>query len=125
MGSPWTWPIGRPGARSTSVTMPTIGTLSSSASPMPVIALVRPGPGHDAEDADLAGGPRRGVGHDAGRGLVGDQEVGLTVGLEGVPELVVLGPRDAEDAADLPRTAGAAAAAWAPVIRPWTPCRRT
>ena len=43
--SEWTWPIGAFGPRLTSVTMPTIGTLSSSASPMPVIALVSPGPG--------------------------------------------------------------------------------
>ena len=35
----------RLGDRFTSVTMPTIGTLSSSASPMPVMALVSPGPG--------------------------------------------------------------------------------
>ena len=45
MGSEWTWPIGACGARFTSVMIPTIGTLSSSASPMPVMALVRPGPG--------------------------------------------------------------------------------
>src|SRR5262249_52643000 len=45
LGSEWTCPIGAPGARFTSVTMPTTGTLSSNASPIPVIALVKPGPG--------------------------------------------------------------------------------
>src|SRR5208283_3982956 len=33
------------GARFTSVTIPTIGTLSNKASPIPLMALVRPGPG--------------------------------------------------------------------------------
>ena len=67
---------------------------------MPVMALVRPGPGHDREGADRAGGARRGVGHDARRELVGDEQVRDAARLQRVPELVVLGTRDAEDAGD-------------------------
>src|SRR6185312_17219691 len=37
--------MGAFGARLTSVTRPTIGTLSARASPIPVIAFVKPGPG--------------------------------------------------------------------------------
>jgi len=45
LGVEWTWKAGAPGRRSTSVIRPTTGTLSSRASPIPVIELVRPGPG--------------------------------------------------------------------------------
>ena len=56
--------------------------------------------GDDAEDADASGDSGGGIGHDAGGGFVGDEEVRDAVGLEGVPELVILSAWDAEDAGD-------------------------
>ena len=102
MASPWTWPIVRVG-RAIDV--------GDDADDRDAVeeGLADAGQGvgqsragHDGEDADRAGGPRRGVGHDAGRSLVGDQQVGNAAGLERVPELVVLGPGNAEDAAARP-----------------------
>ncbi len=54
---------------------------------------------HDRENADLARGTCRRVGHHAGRSLMRDQQIGNRAGLERVPQLVVLGPRNPEDAA--------------------------
>ena len=100
MASPWTWPILALGPAIDVGDEADDRDAVESASPMPVSALVKPGPGTTREDADRAGGPRRGVGHHAGGSLVRDQQVGHALGLEGVPELVVLGAGDAEDAAD-------------------------
>jgi hypothetical protein len=56
--------------------------------------------GDEGADADFTGDAGGGIGHDGGGGFVGDEEVGESGGLHGVPEFVVLGAWDAEDAAD-------------------------
>ena len=88
------------GPRSMSVMMPTIGMLSKSASPMPVMALVSPGPG-TTEKTPTSPVTRAAA---SAMTLADDSCVtsryGNSPGLQRVPELVVLGPGNAEDAAD-------------------------
>ena len=79
--------------------IPTIGNAVEQGLADPGQRVGQPRTGDDREDADLAGGTGRRVGHHAGRSLVRDQQVGNRAGLERVPQLVVLGPRNAEDAA--------------------------
>ncbi len=61
---------------------------------------------HDGEDTGGAGGPRRGVGHDAGGSFMGYQKVWYAFGFQGVPEFVVLGAWDSEEAAHALATEG-------------------
>ena len=87
---------------------------------MPVMALVKPGSGHDGEDTDRPGGARRGVGHHAGRSLVSHEQVRHPLALRASQNSLFWAP-------GMPKTQRtpwhqrAAAAACAPVILPCTP----
>ncbi len=67
---------------------------------MPVMALVRPGPGTTLKTPTSPVARAAASAMTLADDLVGHQEVRDRPGLEGVPELVALGPRDAEHAAD-------------------------
>ena len=116
----WTWNAGAPGRRSTSVTIPTIGTLSSSASPIPVRQFVIPGPGTTLKT------PTPPVTR-AEASAMTLAEASLVTSRYGIPADFIASQNSLFWAPGTPKTQGtrsqqsAATAAWAPVSRPRTP----
>ena len=106
-----------------SVTMPTIGMLSYERLADAGQGVGQTRSGHDGEDTDGTGGPRGGVGHDAGRSLVGDEQVGHALALKASQSSLFWAP-------GTPKTQGTPSqqqgrgGGLGPVILPCTPSRR-